>query len=125
MEDTYDFESKKEIYQYLLDGGKIKHIFTLDIAYFRNDSLYTTGKSGLLENSDWKDWRKVKDPKWYEAIPSQGRLCWVGEKSNMMELIVKYDYYTEVFVSNLGVTYKKAVPLTNEEIKGFLFHEES
>jgi len=118
-----EFKSKKEIYQYILDGGRIKHIFTLDIAYFRNDSLYTTGKSGLLENSDYKDWVKVKEPKWYESIPSQGRLCWVGKKANMMELITEYNHITGLFVSNLGVTYKEATTLTNEEIKGFLFNE--
>jgi len=73
---------------------------------------------------------KQPEPKWYDNIPKQGVLCWVGDyapitkNSNSLRTIVEYDpdrlcsfimHRCEASIA----AWVNAVPLTNEEIEEF------
>jgi hypothetical protein len=66
---------------------------------------------------------KPKEPEWWETIPAQGVLCWVGDNKPFVETtkIINIIKMREVdqFLSTRGARWDYAIPLTNEEIEAF------
>jgi hypothetical protein len=66
---------------------------------------------------------------WYDNIPKQGRLCWVGDNyldepcERTITVINRYSIEEELFISFRNVPWRYAVPLTDDEIKQFLTQE--
>lgn len=121
--------NQKEIYEALLAGE------TLDNGEFscslnvQGDLVDDEMDSIDLDFSDYQNWRIHKEPKWYENIPEGGVLCWICNVEvdvfprNNVEIIKKYKQDTSDgfdFMSINCAYYKRATPLTKQEIQVFM-----
>jgi hypothetical protein len=62
-------------------------------------------------------------PKWYDAIPERGVLCWCGDDDDGTggkHIHVVVSYARGFFTTTRGIPWGIAIPLTNEEIQEFM-----
>jgi|WetSurMetagenome_2_1015567.scaffolds.fasta_scaffold00310_12 hypothetical protein len=118
-----DFKTTAEIWQWLLDGGKLYdnenkfHVLELKNGFihlgaFRHDMYF----------SDPNRWSKHIEPEWYEETPLR-RLChvWdISEKMKDIAVVVAKDQSTGYFECLNKRYFKNAEPLTDDEIRSFL-----
>lgn len=119
--------NQHEIFGHLYNGLKVKNNCG-DIFGFKDNRLFNyTNSQFEFCNFDCLNfnWEIYDEPKWYENMPNIGRLCWVkdydSQYNNRIAAINKKVggiYYTVV-----GIPWKIAIPLTNEEIKQFLVQD--
>jgi len=90
----------------------------------RNDLLKKALTSNLWEvrGTLREEIENLLNPPWYNSIPKQGVLCWVGNDSCYLKdidirLIIKK--FEKSFISSNGIHWKYATSLTNDEIEAF------
>lgn len=127
------FKTQQEIWQYVLEGGKVRSKVSNNIYYFKDGFLTKHN----LENKDNREhatelhlrkadqWEKyVEPPKWYENIPEQGVLCWVDYNNHpdikCMVLVKSFDGVKDVRSVD-DLYYDTATPVTEEEVKQFIY----
>jgi hypothetical protein len=131
------FETQKEIFQHLLNKGKVR------MAVEGNKSIFYLGEDGILLKENYEnnvtiagpisfsfpdDWMIYEEPKWHESIPDQGVLCWVSDfpitcTNNSSISIIKRRDSTGYFVSDKGYHWKFAKPMTKSEIDNLIYKE--
>ena len=68
-----------------------------------------------------------REPEWYENIPEKGILCWVHDYDQEAKVHINiinkylYDYLQLKFKSTTKVNWRYAKPLTEEEVKEYLY----
>ena len=62
---------------------------------------------------------KPEPPKWYENIPEQGVLCWLGKDTRLVKMVVGTEDDYCMLANGSNIPLKKVIPLTDEEIESF------
>jgi len=127
---SLDFKTTQEIWEWLIAGGAIEGVHSGVITFLKEGNLSVSNESitnPIYESiTNPKCWRKVVKKEWYEDIPEKGILCWCKDsrsnKPQEIVLVVEYrDTEEYPYITIAGDYYKYAIPLTNEEIKEFLY----
>ena len=125
------FKTTADIYKALLEGKKITS------HYLSTSSCYIYLKNGTLVNdadcdvawglSSPESWQEYVEPRWYDNIPALGILCWVWDHDLPKEYVslihkkVKDLMGKEVFYETDTCFWDNAIPLTPEEVEGFIY----
>jgi hypothetical protein len=70
---------------------------------------------------NWEAYEE-KHVEWFEDIPEQGVLCWVGDspKSTFITLVVSMSE-NNYFITKSNCYYNYAIPLTKEEVEKYIY----
>lgn len=121
-EEIVHYQTKAEIWQYLLDGGAVRRKGSISIAKLKDGTT-------PYHFDNPKDWEPYEEPKpWYENIPEKGILCWVSQReetdklaSDTINMFSKTGGFN--FRGKYGA-YRYATPVTLEEIKDLIYKPE-
>lgn len=128
-----DFETQEEVWSYLINEKGIVKYRPGCIEYtlcFKNGFLVDFLTGGINRGLCLSEVDKVKkyiEPKWYDNIPEQGVLCWVGlqaNSQNTVAIIKEYDKDNgKAKFKGPDVNCPYATPLTEEEVKQYIYKE--
>jgi len=127
MNDIITFKTTQEIWEWLIAGETIEGVHNKEDKVFLKNGVPYSEKGKIISTvSDPCCWVKVLKKEWYEEIPEKGRLCWVCHNTidlyTQIAVIVQYmPNRPRKFMSKTKETWYYAVPLTNAEIKEFLY----
>lgn len=127
------FSSQKEIWKYLVEeeGRKVFHIGKENqLVGFKEGELWNF-KEDRKSHIDFvysSKWKLYVEKPWYENIPEQGVLCWIGDDETsvltkkLINIVVSYTIHNSFpYTLKSGCTYKFAIPLTKEEVENLIW----
>lgn len=132
------FSSQQEIWKYLVEEEGRKVVMIGDetrVLGFKDGvihNFYVNGFEGAqyAQFSIPFNWKPYTEPKpWYEEIPEQGVLCWIGDTENSVlnkksaDIVTRYLGGSYPFLIRQGSTYGYAIPLTKEEVENLTWKE--
>jgi hypothetical protein len=130
------FQTQEEIWDWLKEGGCLVnrinklHYKKLHEGFVSNFDVETNAfidrsDTGFAYTQDWSEYTPTVKKEWYENIPEQGVLCYVSHEDTTKPYIsVITSYNRNHFRTSEGCMYKKAIPLTEEEVKQFIYKED-
>lgn len=132
------FSSQQEIWKYLVEEEGRKVVMIGDetrVLGFKDGTIhnfYVNGFEGAHYTtfaipSNWKPYTEPKP--WYEEIPEQGVLCWIGDEESCVlnkksaDIVTRYLGDSYSFLIRQGSMYGYAIPLTKEEVENLTWKE--
>ena len=114
------FKATKEIFTYLLTSGNSVTFRERVVGFNSEGSLVNEG--GVATNESFKlpeDWEPYTEPEWYENIPEKGILCYVSDNEIPFLIKLVCRYKDPKFITETA-EWRKAIPLTKQELQEFL-----
>lgn len=129
------FSSQQEIWKYLSEEEGRKVIHTRDamqIVGFKEGNLYNFAENrqsyiDFVPHYLWKPYIEKETKPWYENIPEQGVLCWIGDDESCVlnkksaDIVTRYLGGSSPFLIRQGSMYRYAIPLTREEVENLIW----
>jgi hypothetical protein len=124
VEPKQGFSSQQELLEYMFQGGKVRLEDSKNIYTYENGKAVCINRRDIevvANFSNYKEFLKYTEPKWYDNIPEQGILCWVWSSSESRKLLrVIRTYNGNKFRSTLGF-WRNARPATQEEVNKLIY----
>lgn len=133
------FSSQQEIWKYLVEEEGRKVVMIGDetrVLGFKDGvmhNFYVNGFEGVHDATLAipSNWKPYVEKLWYENIPEQGVLCWIGDEESCVlnkksaDIVTRYlgDSYPYPFLTRQGSGYRYATPLTKEEVENLIWKE--
>ena len=119
----------KQFSSALLDGRILEHTVQKICIHLNPEGHIAFTESGNLAKPpglNLANWQEYSEPKWYDSIPKQGRMCWVSDHDPdercYAQVIRTYQPITspnQPFESASSTVWKYATPVTEEEFKHY------